>query len=95
MLVQKKTKREKLSEAYKFLKQGYTLRYVPELGSRALCWINEVRRPDAPDFGKKYIYWEHFGSSANKVTLRDFKFILDVIFKVKDYSAFTLEDKNA
>jgi len=31
---------------------------------------------------KKYIFWTHFGSSANPVTLRDLEWIITVIFRL-------------
>ena len=83
----KMTKREKLREAYQKLKDGWTLRY----GSMAVCFIGVCKRWNAPDYGKEYIYWEHYGQSANTVSLENFKWILDVIFEVEDYSAYTLE----
>ena len=86
-----KTKREKLSEAYKLLKQGYTLEYkTGDYNTPAMCWIDKVHNSEAIDYGKEYIFWRCFGSSANKVSLKEFKWILDVIFKVKDYSDFVL-----
>lgn len=34
-----------------------------------------------PNFGKPYIYWRHFGESAEKPTLQNLRWILKVIFK--------------
>lgn len=82
------TKREKLREAYQRLKAGWTLRY----SSMALCFIDRVDNWQAPDHGKEYIFWEHYGRSANTVSLENFQWILDVIFEVKDYSDYKLED---
>ena len=83
----KQTKREKLREAYQRLKAGWTLRY----GSMAVCWIDTCEQWGAPSYGKKYIYWKCYGRSANTVSMKNFKWILDTIFKVDDYSAYTLE----
>lgn len=82
------TKREKLREAYQCLKAGWTLRY----GSMAVCYIGTCERWGSPSYGKEYIYWSHYGRSANKVSMKSFKFILDVIFKVDDYSDYKLEE---
>lgn len=84
----KQTKREKLREAYQRLKAGWTLRY----GTMAVCRIDTCERWGSPSYGKDYIYWSHYGRSAETVSMKNFKFILDVIFKVEDYSAYTLED---
>lgn len=89
---EKKTKRQKLSEAYKLLKQGYRLQYKGKPCGTAMCWIATVNNSNAKDYGKKYIFWQHFGSSANTVSLKNFQWILDVIFKVEDYSDFTIKD---
>lgn len=35
------------------------------------------------------IHWHCFGSSANKATLRDLKWLMDVIFKCDDYEVYT------
>jgi len=85
------TKREKLLEAYKLLKRGHSLQYKGRDGM-ATCWIAKVNNRQAKDYGEAYIFWQHFGSSANKVSLKEFKWILDVIFKVEDYSDFTVKD---
>ncbi len=82
------TKREKLRQAYQKLKAGWTLRY----GSMAVCWIDTCERYGSPSYGKEYIYWQNYGGSAERVSMKNFQFILDVIFKVADYSAYTLED---
>ena len=82
------TKLEKLREAYQRLKAGWTLRY----GSMAVCWIDTCERYGSPSYGKEYIYWQGYGRSAKTVSLKNFKFILDVIFKVEDYLDFSLED---
>lgn len=34
------------------------------------------------DFGKPYIYWQHWGQSANKPTLQNLRWILKVVFKM-------------
>lgn len=34
------------------------------------------------DFGKPYIYWRHYGQSANKPTLQNLRWILRVVFKM-------------
>lgn len=81
------TKREKLREAYRMLKAGWTLKY-----GTAWCFIGVCNRWGAPDYGKEYIYWQHYGQSANTVSMKNFKWILDVIFNVEDYSDYTLED---
>lgn len=83
----KMTKLEKLREAYKWLKAGYRLRY-----GTAVCFIATDSRWGSPSYGKEYIYWEHYGRSANRVNMKEFKWILDVIFKVEDYLDYILED---
>ena len=82
------TKREKLRQAYQKLKAGWTLRY----DSMAVCWIDTVDRWGAPDYGKSYIFWQCYGQSAQTVSMANFKWILDEIFNVSDYSDYTLED---
>ena len=84
----KKTKREKLREAYQRLKAGWTLRY----DSMAVCYIATCERYGSPSYGKEYIYWQGYGRSAETVSMKNFKFILDVIFEVEDYLDYTLED---
>ena len=84
----KKTKREKLREAYQRLKAGWTLRY----GSMAVCWIDTDERYGSPSYGKEYIYWQGYGRSAMTVSMKNFKWLLDVIFEVEDYLDYTLED---
>ena len=32
--------------------------------------------------GKKFFYWNHYGSSANKATKKNLKWIIEVIFKM-------------
>lgn len=81
------TKLEKLRQAYQKLKTGWTLNY-----GGALCYIAVCERWGSPSYGKEYIYWQHYGRSAERVSMKNFKFILDVIFKVADYDAYTLED---
>lgn len=83
----KMTKMDKLREAYQRLKAGWTLRY----DSMASCFIGTDDRYNSPSYGKEYIFWNHYGSSANRVNLEEFKWILDVIFEVEDYSAYKLE----
>lgn len=82
------TKREKLRQAYQKLKAGWTLRY----SSMAVCWIDTCERYGSPSYGKEYIYWQHYGRSAERVSMKNFQWLLDVIFKVTDYSAYTLEE---
>ena len=84
----KKTKREKLREAYEWLKRGYTLRFSP----MAYCYIATCERYGSPSYGKEYIYWHDYGSSAETVSMKNFKWLLDVIFKVTDYEDYTIED---
>lgn len=81
-------KHEKLRRAYQKLKAGWTLRY----SSMAVCWIDTCDLPGSPSYGKKYIYWYHYGHSAERVSMKNFQWILDVIFEVTDYSAYTLEE---
>ena len=40
----------------------------------------------------KYFCWHHYGSSANKITKKDFKWLLQTIFD--DCNYFTLIEKN-
>lgn len=84
----KKTKLEKLRVAYKWLKLGYTLRF----SSMAYCYIATCERYGSPSYGKEYIFWRNYGSSAVTVSMKNFKWLLDVIFKVTDYEDYTLED---
>lgn len=86
--MEKMTKREKLRKAYQKLKAGWTLRY----GSMAYVWIGTCERYGSPSYGKRYIYWQHYGRSAGSVSMKYFKWVLDEIFKVEDYDAYTLED---
>lgn len=81
----KMTKTDKLREAYLRLKEGFQLNY-----GGASCVIGICDRYGSPSYGKEYIYWSHYGRSANTVSLENFKWILDVIFKVDDYSDYTM-----
>jgi hypothetical protein len=83
----KMTKREKLRMAYQKLKDGYTLRY-----GTAVCFIGTDERWGSPSYGKEYIYWNYYGKSAKTVSMKNFKWLLDVIFKVEDYLDYILED---
>lgn len=57
-------------------------------GSRYGYYLTNVRYPMfCPNLyigtghnGKKYIFWEHYGSSAHVCTLRDLKWIIKHIF---------------
>jgi hypothetical protein len=82
------TKLDKLREAYQRLKAGWTLRY----GSMAVCWIDTCERYGSPSYGKEYIYWQGYGRSAETVSMKNFKWLLDVIFEVTDYEDYTIED---
>ena len=35
--------------------------------------------------GGWFLFWNHFGSSAQRITLKNLKWILDVIFESKNY----------
>lgn len=44
-----------------------------------------MRTMGSPSYGKDYLYWNHYGSSANRVNMESLQWILDVIFEVEDY----------
>ena len=75
------TKREKLRQVMRDLKCGWTLKY----GSMATVCIGTCDRWGSPSYGKDYLYWNHYGSSANRVNLESLQWVLDVIFEVEDY----------
>lgn len=78
-----KKEREVLRDIMRDLKDGYSF-------GKDCTWSYYRNAPlDYPYFGtalflsadRKYIHWQHFGSSANKATLKDLLWIITVIFE--------------
>ena len=80
-----------IEQLYKRLNDGerFCLKKDLELETRLYC--SGEHRYFAPSVAlsadSQYIYWHHFGSSAETNTLKDLKFLLDKIFEC-DAGAF-------
>lgn len=83
----KLTKTEKLKQAYHDLKQGKYVMFIPDKdpdkpikGKGVVCWIDKSRFVD-----RKYIFWQYFGSSANRMGLSELRWIAKVIGECTTY----------
>ena len=86
------TKAERLQQAYKDLQSGKIIEFIPDEGKRMLphgckCWIGESSNPNCK---YKLIFWEHFGSSANRMSLSDLRWIAKVIGHCTTYQYKTV-----
>jgi len=75
-------KTQNLQDAYNTIQSG---KIINVNGCR-IC-ISESRH--ICDYGKKYIYWRHYGQSAVKLGIDNLRWIMKVIAESKDYS-FTI-----
>ena len=73
------TKTENLKAAYKAIKNGHTI-----CCNNAQIWIDYGRKGD-----RQYIFWYHYGSSAERLGIQNLRWIMKVIAKSDDY-AFTI-----
>lgn len=69
------TKTERLKRAYKDLKLGKIIEFIPDEGKQKLkhgckCWISEGKLNK-----RKYLSWNYFGSSANRMSLDNLRWI--------------------
>lgn len=72
------TKTEKLKQAYTDLKNGKIVEFInDDLNNvNVKCWIgNSNYEKDK----RKYIFWHCYGSSANRMTLKDLRWIAKII----------------
>lgn len=83
----KLTKTEKLKQAYNDLKQGRYVMFVPDKecdhlkGHKGVvCWIGKSAFID-----KRFIFWQHFGQSANRMGLSELRWIAKVIGHCTSY----------
>lgn len=79
------SKTQNLKNAYDAIKMGETIKC-----GYYTIWIDTCDRPNAPDYGKEYIYWYGYGSSATDVSLEKLRWIMEVICGSSDCS-FTIE----
>lgn len=82
------TKTEKLKKAYEELKNGKIIEFIPDKGKEKLihgcrCWINKSINPNS---NRKYIFWQYFGQSANRMTLNDLRWIAKTIGDCTTYN---------
>lgn len=73
-------------DIYNDLKRGFEFTD----GYSTLC-IGTCTRYGSPSYGKDYIYWTHYGSSAEKVSYKNLCWVVHVIFKMtanQFYKAF-------
>ena len=76
------TKKEKLLNAYNRIKKGETI-----VCNGCVMW-----RYYDPCAGYWVIEWRNYGQSANRMNFENFKWIVDVIAKSKDYLFETREE---
>lgn len=72
----KGTKTYNLIEAYNTVLNGDTIKV-----NDVTIWLYYSEREN-----RYYIRWQHYGSSAEKTNLNDFRWLLKTIAKSKDYS---------
>lgn len=70
-------------ELYKKLKEGYWFEKEYHCVGIGTC-----NRWESPSYGKSYIYWQHYGSSANTISLANFIWIAQTIFDCKTANEF-------
>jgi hypothetical protein len=80
------TKTERLKQAYADLKSGKIIEFITDEDKRhtkdgCKCWIRE----SANNPNKHYIYWQHFGNSANDMSLQSLRWIAKTIAKCSTY----------
>lgn len=79
------SKTEKLNSAYKDLQLGKIIEFIPDEDKRisktgCRCWVQESFNGK-----RKYICWNHFGSSANTMSIQSLRWIAKVIGKCTTY----------
>ena len=79
------TKTEKLKQAYKDMQSGKIIEFIPDEDKRKLnsgcrCWIEQGRN------NRRYIFWNYFGQSANRMTLEDLRWIAKTIADCTTYN---------
>lgn len=82
------SKTEKLKQAYEEMKQGKIIEFIPDPGKAKLktgcrCWIAKSRQEGNR---KKYIFWQYFGSSANRMSLSELRWIAKTIAECTTYN---------
>lgn len=70
------TKTYNLIEAYNTVLNGDTIKV-----NDVTIWLIYSEREN-----RYYIHWQHYGSSAVKTNINEFRWLLQVIAKSKDYS---------
>lgn len=70
-------------ELYKRLKNGHCFERDHHYVTIGTC-----DRWGSPSYGKDYIYWQNYGSSANTVSFDEFKWIAQEIFECKTANDF-------
>lgn len=73
------TKTERLQQAYADLKAGKIISFISDEDKRKLqrgfgckCWISKSSNPICK---RKFIFWEHYGRSANRMSLNELRWI--------------------
>ncbi len=71
-------KEKKIREVMKALNDGKTIRIDNEALWKGRCHVS----------GKKLIFWQHYGQSANRCNMKELTWIINTIFekKRKDFS---------
>lgn len=79
------TRTEKLKAAYSELKKGKIIQFIPDTGNKesgCKCYISGSSNPNCK---RKYIFWNYFGSSANRMSLNELRWIVKEIGKCTSY----------
>lgn len=76
-------KTAQLQKAMQDLKSGKTLK-VKGVHGFGEIWLRQSGRPI--DNNRHYIYWQHFGQSATRVTLTNLRWIFKAIFQNNTYN---------
>lgn len=69
------TKLQKLKNIYKLIREGHIVAVSGRQGN-GYVWIGESNFSN-----RKYIHWQNFGSSANRMGLNNLRWIINVIFE--------------
>lgn len=74
-------KTDRLKQAYLELKSGKIIEFIPDNGINdgVKCWIQEKSK-------RKYIFWEHYGVSANPMNLDNLRWIAKAIGGCSTYN---------
>lgn len=77
------SKTDKLKTAYTDLKSGKIIEFLSDDKSRnCRCWIGGSSNQNDK---RKYIFWNCFGQSANRMSLSELRWIAKVIGKCTTY----------